>query len=195
MNKKEAIEKMVDGFSGIPQDWVKAVAEAKGEEIYTWPMWGTMWILDYFGEDIYNNARMMVSSAEEIATEDMDAATAKRIKKAIKADDWSVLEDYVDEEMAGARCVLDKDGNTTAMYIYEIDGQYVLGVNGAGWNFYSGVWDKLYALMGLKWHDTKCTHYQCNAEAVEDTDACHAHTFCTCDKVKGKHYKPNCEGK
>jgi hypothetical protein len=75
------------------------------------------------------------------------------LKRAIEADDWSVLEQYTDEEMAGARCILDEHGNVTAAYIYDITDDYVIGVHGAGWNFYDGVWDKLYDLCGIRWHE------------------------------------------
>jgi hypothetical protein len=53
-----------------------------------------------------------------------------------------------DIEMDGERRI----GDTPA-FIYRIDGRYVIGVHGAGWNFYDGVWDKLYDLAGLAWHE------------------------------------------
>lgn len=163
MKKEEAITQMVSGFSAIPQEWVRIIAEEK-HEYFNLPMWGTLWIMDYFGEELYNNARVMVGEADEI---DLDAIgdedERKQVKEAIDAlkqesISWGeciLLENYVDEEMAGERCVLDKDGNTTAMFIYELDGQYLLGVNGAGWNFYNGVWDKLYDICGLQWHESE----------------------------------------
>ena len=49
--------------------------------------------------------------------------------------------------------MLDKDGNRTSIYVYEVEDEIVIGVNGAGWDFYQGVWDELYDLLGLKWHD------------------------------------------
>ena len=63
------------------------------------------------------------------------------------------MSDYINEEMAGARCILDEDGKPTAAYIYDIAGDYIIGVHGAGWNFYDGVWDKLYDVCGIRWHD------------------------------------------
>jgi hypothetical protein len=39
--------------------------------------------------------------------------------------DWAgcaLLEEYINEEMSGAHCILDKDGNATAAYIYDIAG-------------------------------------------------------------------------
>lgn len=196
MNKKEAIERFVSELSAIPQEWVKIVSESYGE-YHTLPMWGTMWILDrHIGEEVMAQSRSMVGDMGELAHVDFnDEEEQEKVKKAIKEEDWSVLEEYIDEEMTAENCVLDNKGNRTAMFIYEIGDEYVLGVHGAGWNFYDGVWDKLYDIIGLQWHDTKCTHFQCHNEAVEGTDACDNHTFCDCPKVNGKyhaHYKPEC---
>lgn len=55
-------------------------------------------------------------------------------------------DDY-DEEMEGERWI-----KGTAAYLYRIENQWVVGVNGAGWNFYEGVWDVIYDLLGLEWH-------------------------------------------
>ncbi len=41
----------------------------------------------------------------------------------------------------------------TPAYIYRIDDHYMVGVHGAGWNFYGGVRDKLYDLAGIAWHE------------------------------------------
>lgn len=159
MNKKEAIEKFVAELNAIPRDWVEIIAENKGEYLGL-PMWGTLWIMDYFGEKLYENARIMMGGKDELLDEinqkensNYNESEREILKKAIDGDDWSTLEEYIDEEMSGCRNVLDKDGNTTAMFIYELDGQYLIGVNGAGWNFYDGVWDKLYDVCGLQWHD------------------------------------------
>jgi hypothetical protein len=74
------------------------------------------------------------------------------LEKAIKYN-WPMLEQYIDEEMSGARCILNESGYTTAAYIYVIADEYVVGVNGAGWNFYDGVWDRLYDVCGIRWHE------------------------------------------
>lgn len=138
MTKEQAVQSFVErDFSAIPQEWVKIVAEAKGEEIYALPMWGTMWIVKYFGEKLINSAKL-VCAPEECENHDKDTTC-------------DVCEDY--EEMGGAMNIKDKDGVGTAAYIYEIDGTYVVGIHGAGWNFYDGVWDRLYDLLGMKWHE------------------------------------------
>lgn len=61
--------------------------------------------------------------------------------------------DDEDDEMYGNRQVVDKDGYGINLYIYEVDGHYLLGINGAGWDFFDGVWDKLYDAVGMMWHD------------------------------------------
>jgi hypothetical protein len=152
MTKDEAVKKMVDGFSGIPQEWVRIVLEHYGE-YHALPVWGTMFIVDFWGEKLYKNARVMLGDKSELYEEYAnDKESLAIIEKAIAENDWCTLENYIDEEMSGERCILDKDGNTTAMFIYEIDGNYVIGINGAGWDFYSGVWDKLYDIIGLQWN-------------------------------------------
>lgn len=156
--KDEAVHEFVArDFAGIPQEWVKIVAEHTGSEIYAWPMWGTMWIVDDFiGRQFMEKSIKLVGDPDEI---DLDAIEDENERKdvieairALKAEEISygecaLLDKYVDEEMAGAYKIGD-----TAAYIYEIDGQYVVGVNGAGWDFYHGLWDKLYDLLGLQWH-------------------------------------------
>lgn len=153
--KREAIEEMVKrDLSAVPHDWVATVAEHNGS-YPSLPMWGTMWFVDnYTGEKLIENSRVMVGSPEEIDLDSIeDEKERKRVEESINTADYLVTEDYVDEEMQGERCVLDKDGNTTALFVYEVGDEYVIGVNGAGWNFYDGVWDKLYDLLGYQWHD------------------------------------------
>ena len=158
MRKKEAVEEFVkrDINNGVPISWVEAVSDKYGQYLRL-PMWGTMWIVDnYIGEKLDENSRVMYDSLEELKfnlDEIEDEKEQARVKKAIEKEDWSVLEDYIDEEMTGEKCVLDKDGRPTALFVYEVGDEYVIGVNGAGWNFYDGVWDRLYDLLEYKWHD------------------------------------------
>lgn len=164
MNKRAAVEQMVhEDFNGIPTDWVEIVAREKGEELGALPMWGTMFLVtDFIGERLMERSRLMVGEAQDIDLEAIeDEKEREEVKTAIEdlkkeSIAWggvAILEDYVDEEMAGAHCILDKDGGTTAAFIYEVDGNYLVGINGAGWNFYDGVWDRIYDTLGLQWHD------------------------------------------
>lgn len=153
MTKLQAIERMISEFSAVPLEWVKIVAE-HNSDYPTLPMWGTMWIVDsMYGEKLLESSRCMAYDKESIDLNEIGGYRRKEIEKAIKEDNWLNIEQYVDEEMSGERCVLDKDGNTTAVFIYEIGDEHVIGINGAGWNFYDDVWDKLYDLMGLQWHE------------------------------------------
>ena|SRR5215813_6878127 len=139
MSKGEAVELFVErSFNAFPQEWAQIVAENKNEDVYSWPMWGTMWLVDSFiGERLMDSA-IQVCEPSECENHD-------------KYETCDMCEDS--EEMGGAWNIKDKDGRGTAAYIYELDGQYIVGVHGAGWNFYHGVWDKLYDLLDLKWHE------------------------------------------
>ena len=157
MNKREAVEKFVErDFNSVPQDWVQKVAESEGE-YPNLPMWGTMWIIDrWLGEQLWEKSRVMAPSHDEIDLEEVERVEGeekrKLLEKAIEDEDWSELEMYYDEEMAYERSVLDKDGDPTSMFIYEVGDEYVVGINGAGWDFYDGVWDRIYDTLGLQWH-------------------------------------------
>ncbi len=157
MNKKEAVEEFVKrDFNSVPQNWVETMANAEGR-YPNLPMWGTMWIIDTFlGEQLMKKSRMMAPSIDSIDLDNIEetegVAKRKKIAKAIKEETWSELEMYYDEEMAYERSVLDIDGDPTSMFIYEVGDEYVVGINGAGWDFYDGVWDRIYDTIGLKWH-------------------------------------------
>lgn len=158
MNKQQAVEEFVErDFNSVPQEWVQIVAEHEGE-YPNFPMWGTMWIVDTsLGEQLVEKSRRMVYEAEDIDLDEIEEKEGlkrrKQVEKAIKEEDWSVIENYVNEEMADELCVLDKDGDPTSMFVYEVRDEYVVGINGAGWNFYDGVWDRIYDTLGLQWHE------------------------------------------
>ena len=159
-DKDEAVREWVAReFNAISQEWVRIAMEHFGyaEPL---PMWGWMWIVDeYIGRKLWDNSRIMCADVDELRASLADNPNAygaherAELEKAIAAEDWSMLEQYIDEEMAGARCILDEHGNTTATYIYDIADDYVVGVHGAGWNFYDGVWDTLYDVCGIHWHE------------------------------------------
>ena len=162
-NKQDAIREWVAReFSAIPQEWVRIAVEHFGYADPL-PMWGTMWIVNaHLGEKFMQHSRVMAGDASDIDIESIDDGKERdNVQNAITGlkeenIDWAgcaILDDYINEEMAGARCILDQHGNTTAAYIYDIAGDYVIGVHGAGWNFYDGVWDTLYDVCGIRWHE------------------------------------------
>ena len=158
--KQDAIREWVAReFSAVPQGWVQIILQ-HDREYAPLPMWGWMWRIDeYTGRKLWDNSRVMCADVGELRAAIQDIPDAygayerATLEKAIAANDWPMLEQYIDEEMAGAHCVLDANGRTNAAYIYEIADEYVIGINGAGWNFYDGVWDKLYDVCGIRWHD------------------------------------------
>ena len=141
MTKDEAIHLFVSrDMQAIPQEWVRIVALEKGRdcEYMGLPMWGTMFIVDsHIARGLKTRTVVAPEDCEEQHAEDEESCM--------------VCEDY--EEMMGTENILDKNGRATAGYLYEIDGEHVIGIHGAGWNFYDGLWDKLYDALGLKWHE------------------------------------------
>ena len=158
-SKKDAIvEWVAHEFSAIPQEWVHIILEHE-HQCEPLPMWGWMWrVDDFIGCKLWGNSRVMCADVDELSANlknnpgDYTDAERADLEKAIKYN-WPMLEQYIDEEMSGARCILNESGYTTAAYIYVIADEYVIGINGAGWNFYDGVWDRLYDVCGIRWHE------------------------------------------
>jgi len=152
MNKKEAVKKLVEEFNNVPAEWVNSIAGDNGDYVNL-GMWGTCFIVDDFVATEVDT-RTMYADVEElkqnINNRDVDY---EKIQKAIKDDDYGVLEEYINEQMGGENCILDKDGETTNMYLHEVQDEFIISVNGAGFDFYSGVWDVLYDALGLQWHN------------------------------------------
>jgi len=153
MNKKDAIKKWVEkDMNSIPQDWAGRLFKSFNGYVPNLPMWGTMWICNEFdGTKFYENSRKLVATVGEI----QDVRIRNKIERELEGNIYETYEQYIDDEMSEELCVLDKDGNRTSVYVYELDGEYVIGVNGAGWNFYDGVWDRLYDVAELNWHTEK----------------------------------------
>jgi len=130
MTKDQAVHRMVELMSAIPQEWVKIVAEHY-EEYPCLPMWGTMFIENHFSTDY------LLSRTKEMSKENF-------------GDDF-------DEEMEGERVFVYEDGSPTNIYLYEVDGKSLIGIHGAGYSFYDSTWITLYDILGLKWHDEEET--------------------------------------
>lgn len=162
MNKKEAVQLLVNrDLQTVPQDWAMAIAEREGE-YQRFGMWGWVFIVDDFiGERLMKKSRIIVGHhsdidlnaiTNEIEREAVAEAIDALNKESISWGECALLENYMDEEMAGERCILDTQGRTTSMFIHEIAGTYCISVNAAGFDFYDGVWDVLYDTLCLEWH-------------------------------------------
>ncbi len=55
-----------------------------------------------------------------------------------------------DDDMNGAKVV-----EETGIYAFYIDDELVLGINGAGYDFYEAHWIPLYEALGYNWHDSE----------------------------------------
>jgi hypothetical protein len=115
--KYEAAERLVTGFSAIPTEWVKIVAQQTGAEFYG-IMWGTMFLVN-------------------------DPVDKRRIQALLQP-----VEDEEDE-LYGSEEV----GNT-GIFAFDIDGEIVLGIHGAGYDFYEHHWIPLYEALGYAWHES-----------------------------------------
>lgn len=114
MSIEEAAKRLVDGFSAVPERWVKVVADSEGDE-FNGVMWGTMFIVN-------------------------DSVDKRRIESLLKDEDE-------DSEMMGSFKVGD-----TGINAWWIDGELVLGINGAGYDFYEAHWIPLYKALDYHWH-------------------------------------------
>ena len=72
-----------------------------------------------------------------------DPVDKRRIKALVKP------VDDPEDELYGSQDVGD-----TGISVFEIDGEVVLGVNGAGYDFYEHHWIPLYEALGYAWHET-----------------------------------------
>jgi len=132
--KDQAVQRFQErNFQSIPSDWVQTIFNDRNSE-HKLPMYGTVWIVEeYWGRKLF---------------------TIK--SKLLKEYDSNRTQAYNDKnthcEMAGERAVIDRDGLPTNIFMYELDGRYVMGVHGCGYSSFDGVWDVLYDLFELKWH-------------------------------------------
>jgi hypothetical protein len=115
--KYEAAERLVTGFSAIPTEWVKIVAQQTGAEFYG-IMWGTMFLVN-------------------------DPVDKRRIQVLLQP----VAEE--EDELYGSEEV-----GTTGIFAFAIDEEVVLGINGAGYDFYEHHWIPLYEALGYAWHES-----------------------------------------
>ena len=152
MTKEKAIEIMVNGFQAVPREWVQIIKE--GDHNYQpLGMWGTCFIISSWQYSSLETHRMYMD-VEDLRNNlnSLQDKEKEKLELAIKDEEYEILENYIDEEMAGAYNVVDREGRSTAMYICDLGGKNVLSINGAGCDFYDGVWDVLYVLIGLLWH-------------------------------------------
>lgn len=135
MTKQEAVKLFIEReFNSVPTTWVEAIAEHVDGNPINPPMWGTMFIVD----DTIGSQLLALSELVKLS-EDCEAHYSRT--------QCNNCKNY-EEEMDGARHI-----TGTCAYIYNVDNTHVIGINGAGFDFFDGVWDKFYDLLAIKWHE------------------------------------------
>jgi hypothetical protein len=122
LSYRDAVHRLVEGFSQIPGRWIADLAECF-EPGLVLPMWGTLFIPD----------------------DSADFRSIERLLVELPADDDSELAAL---GASGWRQVAD-----TGVLACEFDGELLLGIHGAGYDFYSHHWEPLYAALGYRWHE------------------------------------------
>ncbi|MEX0703471.1 MAG: hypothetical protein WD069_15355 [Planctomycetales bacterium] len=120
--KRIAIRRLVDSFSQIPGAWIEKLAQHDGEFLPL-PMWGTL-----FAPSDSADASLIRRLCGPIAAAEGDS-------------DLECLESAGWEEVA-----------ETGVLAVAFDGVLLLGIHGAGYDFYVAHWEPLYQALGYEWH-------------------------------------------
>jgi len=173
---ESAVRRFVDGFNNIPIEWLSLVAEhIDKEECYAMPMWGTAFMPHNM--DAHNIAKLLrdplpediVGLIEFIEDKGLDVEEIENAVKliALAASDPDEIDESEVEDLRNAVRDAWRDSSDEEAYLAdagwqdvggtgfiarEFDGRLVLGVNGAGYDFYESHWRRLYEELGYSWH-------------------------------------------
>ncbi len=120
--KRAAVHRLVDSFSQIPADWIRELAEHQGETLAI-PMWGTVFA-PHDGSDAAAIRRLCRPIAGAEGDADMESLTASG---------WEAVAE-------------------TGILAVTFDEVLLLGIHGAGYDFYADHWEPLYNALGYHWH-------------------------------------------
>jgi hypothetical protein len=167
---RDAAHRLVEGWDAIPQEWAALVAQhIDGDECVAMPMWGTLFKV---GMDKGNISKwlqpMGVNSDDDV--DDIQEFIEERGLE-IDIEDYNLGDeedpDYDIDELVMAvndawrdsmdeDCFLADTGwqrvSDTGVLAREFDGHLLLGINGAGYDFYESHWIPLYKTLDYSWH-------------------------------------------
>ena len=170
---EHAIRRLVEGFDNIPQSWAALVAEhLDKDEFVPMPIWGTLFKVSNMDQgniekliaehDVPTGAVELIEWAEERGIE-IEESEMKLLALAAANDDEDrelemirdgIIDSWYDSgeedaqlSMGGWRSV-----GSTGLLAREFDGMLLLGINGAGYDFYDSHWRRLYEELGYSWH-------------------------------------------
>jgi len=173
-----AVRSLVSQFDNIPADWAALVAEHKDkDECVALPMWGTLFkvtsmdrsnieklLRDPIPEDIHE----LIEFAEDKGIDLEEIDNAMRLVALAASDPDEIDEDEVANLRHDIQDRWGEDGDEdywlassgwqdvggTGIIAREFDGELLLGINGAGYDFYESHWRRLYEELGYRWHKT-----------------------------------------
>ena len=173
-NYTACVRKLINGFNTLEQAAVVAIAAANNEEVYAFPMWGSLF-QPTDSVDTRKIREMLVSfeaSDLETARELRDDYGLEVDEEDFTDDDGDLDEDDFVEAVNEAWRECDSEEEQLASSGWQRVGEtgilaldlggddLFLGINGAGYSFYgnaeygdrSGHWPRLYDALGYGWH-------------------------------------------
>lgn len=161
VTKENATRKWVNEFNSFPQDmisklmqfdidsWHEVTKPTVGVDVWSNEYQGTYEVLS-IDEETETAMIDVDSEIKEVALNDISLESDTYLPM------WGTLwqfgnscDDYWLEELDGLQLMSD-----CGFRIYEHDEWgYFFGIDGCGYDFYSGHWLPLYEARGLKWHD------------------------------------------
>lgn len=175
---EQAARRLVEGFDAVPQSWASLVAEhIDGDECVAMPMWGTLFkvsnmdegniskllrepvpsdineLIEFMDDHGIEASSLYMSNAMELIAlaasdpEDIDEDDIEQLRQAV-IDEWRESQDE-DAFLADSGW---QDVGGTGLIAREFDGRLLLGINGAGYDFYESHWVPLYLALGYQWH-------------------------------------------
>jgi hypothetical protein len=172
---QKAVRNFKRDFDTVPAEWARLAAlHIDNEEVYAMPMWGFVFMPDstlsgmierLLCDPVPTDAADLIEFASDHGI-DLNESEMKLL--ALAASDGGE-EDAVDDirraiieswhesgsEDAALFCYGWRDVGKTGFVAREIDGNLVLGVNGAGYSFDEAHWLPLYLALGFKWHESE----------------------------------------
>ena len=177
LEKERAVRRFMGEFQNIPAEWARLAAEhLDKDECVAMPMWGTVFMPDsgfagsireLLTHPVPTDATDLIEFAEEhgieiaenemkllalCAANDEEAENAESEIDDIRRDLIDAWRDTGSEDAYLADSGWEDVGGT-GFVAREIDGELVLGVNGAGYSFLDSHWVRLYDELELKWHE------------------------------------------
>ncbi len=120
--KRAAVSSLVRSFSQIPSDCAAGMAE-QSDMALPLPMWGTLFV----------------------PSDPVDAARIRRMCGPITGSDG-------DEELQRLESAGWKEAANTGVLAVDFHGALILGIHGAGYNFFPQHWEPLYEALEYEWH-------------------------------------------